>query len=213
MSRTSLSSPALGSEPQRPARSRPRSYGGEKHCSTEQLPSAYQPRFELYPGKALCYRRPVGDEGFGMIATDGILEIVLRNDLGAADRLAAAVLGFCHDQDGPPRAAYHLNLVLDELMTNIVSYGYDEGNGRQEIRIRLRREPSAVQVQVEDDGRSFNPLEVPPPDLDAPVETRPIGGLGIHFLRTLMDDLCYRRENERNRLCFKKLLPQEGTAA
>ena len=59
----------------------------------------------------------------------------------------------------------------------------------------------------------YNQMGRTAPDLDAPVETRPIGGLGIHFLRTLMDDLCYRRENERNRLCFKKLLPQEGTAA
>lgn len=148
-----------------------------------------------------------------MIATDGILEIVLRNDLGEADRLAAAVEGFCDDQDVPPRAAYHLNLVLDELMTNIVSYGYDEGAGEREIRIRLQSDIEAVHVEVEDDGRAFNPLEVPAPDLDASLETRPIGGLGVHFLRTLMDDLCYRRENGRNKLCFKKPLPQDDAAA
>ncbi|HLW27878.1 MAG TPA: ATP-binding protein [Kiloniellales bacterium] len=148
-----------------------------------------------------------------MIATESSLELVLRNDLAELDRLAAAVEDFCADQGVPMQAAYHLNLVLDELVTNIVSYGYDEGSGEREIRISLKREPAAVQVGVEDDGRPFNPLEVAQPDVDAPVETRPIGGLGVHFLRTLMDELCYRRENERNKLCFKKPLPQDGAAA
>ena len=146
-------------------------------------------------------------------AANGALEIVLRNDLAEIERLASLVEGFCETRDIPLQAAYHLNLVLDELVTNIVSYGYDEGAGEREIRIRLQSDIEAVHVEVEDDGRAFNPLEVPAPDLDASLETRPIGGLGVHFLRTLMDDLCYRRENGRNKLCFKKPLPQDDAAA
>lgn len=142
----------------------------------------------------------------------GALNIVLRNDLAEIERLAPLVDDFCESQEIPLQAAYHLNLVLDELVTNIVSYGYDADAGDREIRISLRREPEALHVEVEDDGRAFNPLEVPPPDIDAPLESRPIGGLGVHFLRTLMDDLCYRRENGRNRLCFRKPLTQNSTA-
>src|SRR5690625_5041078 len=133
----------------------------------------------------------------------GALNIVLRNDIAAFERLARRVDDFCEGHEIPLHAAYHLNLDLVELVTNSVSYGYDAGAGDREIRRSLRREPEALHVEVEDDGRAFNPLEVPPPDIDAPLESRPIGGLGVHFLRTLMDDLCYRRENGRNRLCFR----------
>lgn len=144
---------------------------------------------------------------------EGTLDIVLRNDLSEIERLASLLEDFCERQEVPPAASYHLNLVLDELVTNIISYGYGEEPGKREIRIRLWREPAVVRVEIEDDGRAFNPLEVPVPDLDAPLETRPIGGLGVHFLRTLMDGLCYRRENERNRLCFIKRLADDHTEA
>ena len=49
-------------------------------------------------------------------------------------------------------------------------------------------------MEVEDDGRPFNPLEAAPPDVNSPVEDRPIGGLGIYLVRRVMDDLEYRRQ-------------------
>lgn len=146
-------------------------------------------------------------------AKNARLELRLRNDLTELDRLSEALEGFCEAKGVPTGAAYHLNLVLDELVTNIVSYGYEADAGEREIVIQLQREPEAVAVVVEDDGRAFDPLSAKEPDLDASVEERPIGGLGLHFLRTLMDDLCYRREDGRNRLGFRKPLTGQPNAA
>lgn len=141
------------------------------------------------------------------------LELRLHNDLSELDKLSEALEAFCEDKAVPTGAAYHLNLVLDELVTNIISYGYEAGAGEREIVIQLQREAEAIAVVVEDDGVAFDPLSVEEPDLDASVEERPIGGLGLHFLRTLMDDLCYRREDGRNRLGFRKPLTDQPHAA
>lgn len=141
------------------------------------------------------------------------LELVLRNELAEIDRLAEAVEAFCEKHAVPPDTAFHLNLVLEELVTNIVSYGYDEAEGRREIRVRLALDAQSIVVDVIDDARPFDPLSVPEPDLDASVESRAIGGLGVHFLRTLMRDLCYRRENGQNHLTFRKPLAEGDPAA
>src|SRR5699024_7059896 len=104
------------------------SYGGSAGYSTTQEGNSDQLQFYLLVGRAavLCSGR--WGRGEIMIdAANGALEIVLRNDLAEIERLASLVEGFCETRDIPLQAAYHLNLVLDELVTNIVSYGYDEG--------------------------------------------------------------------------------------
>lgn len=141
------------------------------------------------------------------------MELVLRNDLGEIERLADAVDRFCRDEALPDDAAFHLNLVLEELVTNIVSYGYDAQDSGKEIAVRLQREPAGIAVEVIDEGRAFDPLSAPEPDLEASVEERPIGGLGVHFLRTLMHDLRYHRAEGRNHLFFRKPLADGGPAA
>jgi serine/threonine-protein kinase RsbW len=60
-----------------------------------------------------------------------------------------------------------------------------------------------MKVEVEDDGRPFNPLEAPPPDIGKPLAEREVGGLGIHLVRKMMDELEYRRENDKNLLILK----------
>ena len=65
-------------------------------------------------------------------------------------------------------------------------------------------------VKVEDDGREFNPLELPEPDLEQKLEERPIGGLGIHLVRNLMDELDYKRTHNKNILTMKKKINQRG---
>ena len=91
-------------------------------------------------------------------------------------------------------------------MTNVIAYAYDD-KADHRITLRLSLRTGELAAEVEDDGRPFNPLDAPPPDLTQPLEDRPIGGLGVHFLRTLMDGVEYRREQGRNRLVMKKNLP------
>jgi len=70
-----------------------------------------------------------------------------------------------------------------------------------------------VRVEVIDGGKQFNPLTLPPVDVAAPLETRPIGGLGIHMMRQLMDTVEYRRERDTNILLLIKRWPAAGDGA
>ena len=69
-----------------------------------------------------------------------------------------------------------------------------------------------VTAEVSDDGRAFDPLKVPPPDLESDLQSRPVGGLGVHFIKTLMDEVSYRREGGRNILTMHKRFGPAGTS-
>ena len=139
--------------------------------------------------------------------TTSATELHLRNDLAALAHLHTAVEAFGRQWGLPNRVLFELNLALDEWVTNIVAYGYDD-NAVHTIVVRLRLDTnpagSVVAIEIEDDARPFNPLEVPPPRLDVPLEDRAIGGLGIHFVRRCMDDVAYERVGGRNRLLLRK---------
>ena len=72
--------------------------------------------------------------------------------------------------------------------------------------------PEALEAEVEDDGRPFDPLGVPAPDLQAPLPERRVGGLGIHFVRRLMSEVRYARVDGRNRLVLRKRLIDSAEA-
>ncbi len=98
-----------------------------------------------------------------------------------------------------------VHLALEELLSNIILYGFQDKN-LHEIQIALSRDGTRLIFRLEDDGRPFNPLIFPPPDLDKPLEERAVGGLGIHFARTVMDAMEYIREGNKNILVLKKML-------
>lgn len=135
------------------------------------------------------------------------ITITLKNDLAELERMSAVVEEFGRRHRLAPTALFDLHLALDEVLTNVVSYGYDDTR-QHEIVVRLAL-PSVdgtprIEVEVEDDGRPFNPLEAAAPDVNAPVEERPIGGLGIYLVRRVMDDLEYRRQQGKNVLVMRK---------
>jgi anti-sigma regulatory factor (Ser/Thr protein kinase) len=103
----------------------------------------------------------------------------------------------------PTKMVFEINLSLDELLTNIISYGY-ENNLPREIVVTMAVEDGNVAIALEDDGRAYNPFTAPAPDLERPLEDRAIGGLGVHFVRNLMDAFEYRRERDRNIVLLKK---------
>ena len=96
-------------------------------------------------------------------------------------------------------------MVLDEVVSNIIRHGSPDG-ARREIRVRLALEAGRLLVEVEDDGIPFDPRAVPEPDLDAPVERRRPGGLGIPLCRALMERIDYAREGRINRLTLSRPL-------
>ena len=102
----------------------------------------------------------------------------------------------------------NLNLSLDELITNTVSYGYRD-TGEHEIRVTLTERDETLVTVLEDDGIAFDPFtDAPVPDLEAGVEERRIGGLGVYFVKTLMDEVAYERVDDRNRITLIQRLPE-----
>jgi len=127
----------------------------------------------------------------------------LHNRLSELDRLAQAVEAFGEDQALSPKLVYQIGLVLDELFTNIVSYGYAE-EGDHDITLHMVRETGHLRFVLLDDAAPFDPLSAKSPDLVSPVDARQIGGLGIHFVRSIMDRVAYERVGNDNTLILEK---------
>lgn len=77
-------------------------------------------------------------------------------------------------------------------------------NGEHRIVVRLSLKQGVLTAAIEDDGRPFNPLEAPVSGTDAPLEKGPTGGFGIHLVRKVMDEIEYRRQDNRNILVMRK---------
>ena len=128
--------------------------------------------------------------------------VELKNSLSEIARLAGIIDDFGQRHQIEPQSLYNMKLALDETLTNIISYAYADG-GEHRIATRLSLEQGKWTVEVEDDGRPFNPLTASEPDTKQSLEKRPIGGLGIHLVRKLVDELEYRRQQDRNILVMR----------
>jgi serine/threonine-protein kinase RsbW len=131
-----------------------------------------------------------------------VIAVELKNQLSEIERLAHIVDDFGRRHQIEPQIIYTMKLALDEILTNIISYAYDDAK-EHIIVIRLSLDQEKWTVEVEDDGRPFNPLNAPEPDTKQLLGERPIGGLGIHLVRKLIDELEYRRQNDRNILVMR----------
>ena len=102
------------------------------------------------------------------------------------------------------KVSMNLALSLEEALSNVIFYAYPKGeNGI--IEVTMEREANQVSLTIEDKGMAFNPLtDAKTPDTEANVEDRQVGGLGIHFIKSLMDKVSYQRMNNKNQLEFSK---------
>ena len=99
-------------------------------------------------------------------------------------------------------AVLDVQLAVEEAVTNSILHGYDGTSGT--IAIRIETTPHYITVEVADDAPAFDPLSVPDPDIDADLEDRQIGGLGIFLIRRVMDEVTYRFDGKRNILVLVK---------
>lgn len=127
-----------------------------------------------------------------------------RHDLKELSQLAIDLETFGEENEISPAIIPCFNLCLDEVLTNIISYGYDDGP-EHAAHLELSLKDEVMTAEIRDEGRAFNPLEdAPEPDLESDIEDRDIGGLGIHFCKEMMDKLEYRREDDWNILTMSK---------
>ncbi len=114
-------------------------------------------------------------------------------------RLTDDVTDFLQSAGVDARAVHHVTLVLDELLTNMFCHG-SAPETRATVAIAV--EPDRVTGEIGDWGKPFDPRDAPAPDLNAPLEERRVGGLGLHLVRQLTSALDYRREANQNWTTF-----------
>jgi anti-sigma regulatory factor (Ser/Thr protein kinase) len=103
-----------------------------------------------------------------------------------------------------------LELALEESLVNVFNYAYSGEDGT--VRISCRMEKDCLVVGIEDKGLAFSLIDAAVPDLAVDLSDRKIGGLGVHLVRSLMDDVRYRREADRNLLELVVCLQKAGVS-
>lgn len=113
--------------------------------------------------------------------------------------MADAVEEFAGRQGWPDGVVFKVNLVLEELVINVMNHG--GRGGREEIEVTVTSGEDLISIAISDNGLAFDPLsDAPEPETTGSIEDRGVGGLGVHLVRTMMDDVNYRREPGRNHL-------------
>lgn len=121
-----------------------------------------------------------------------------------------AVLSFIDEQLGEAECSKKTRMTIDvaveELFVNISSYAYDPKIGTAVVQVSVHNEPLSVEITFIDNGKPYDPLAKPDPDVTLDAEHRQIGGLGIFMVKNSMDDVQYEYKDGRNILTIKKVL-------
>lgn len=144
-----------------------------------------------------------------MTMTAGHMSLKLRNSLSEINRLFEQIQSFGESQGMDRRQIFQLNLVVEELFTNIVRYAFKDDRTHW-ICVAVSHDKDRLTISLEDDGMPFNPVALKPPELKGPVESRQVGGLGVHICKELMQGMQYKRVGGRNILTLTKILNRKG---
>ncbi|BHH83439.1 SpoIIE family protein phosphatase [Desulforhopalus sp. 52FAK] len=125
------------------------------------------------------------------------VEMSITNDLKEIESVKDRFKEFAEEVNLETSIRRKLSLVFDELVNNVISYAYEDDD-QHTILLTFVKAGDRLIVTIEDDGMPFNPFEAPAPDTSSEIDDRPIGGLGIHLVRTLMDKASYNRKVDRN---------------
>jgi sigma-B regulation protein RsbU (phosphoserine phosphatase) len=151
----------------------------------------------------------VAFNGNGTKTMPHTLELTIVNQLAEIDRVNQAFRGFAGEH-GIPFSKPPWSVMFDELLNNIISYGFDDDR-EHAIDIRVVIDETRVTVTIADDGIPFDPFSIAEPDTTLPVEERGVGGLGIHLVRNLMDEVSYERVEGRNVVTLVTHRPTDAT--
>ena len=125
------------------------------------------------------------------------MNLKISNNLEELDNLALFLEKFGEKYDISPGVIFEINLSLDELVTNTINYGFNDDNDHV-ISLDMMLEANTIVIELKDDGVMFDPFSKPDPDLTLAVEEKPIGGLGIYFVKQKMDEWSYERTENLN---------------
>ena len=129
--------------------------------------------------------------------------ITLLNDVANVPSLAEFVEGVCEEAEIDMMTTMQLNLAIEEAVVNVMDYAYPAGT-EGEVVVDAKVEDGVLQIVISDHGTPFDPTAKAEVDTTLPAEERKIGGLGIHLIRNIMDEVSYERVGDRNVLTLKK---------
>jgi anti-sigma regulatory factor (Ser/Thr protein kinase) len=132
------------------------------------------------------------------------MQATLKREMGELARAFRLVSKFARERGLGETGTYLLNLAVEEIFTNIVKYGAPDG-GDVSIRADVAGGKLVVEI-VERGAEPFDPTQVPDADVTAPLEDRRPGGLGLHMLRKLMDEMTYAHVNGDSHIRMTKRL-------
>lgn len=142
-----------------------------------------------------------GGKGRNIVAEMPTFQMTIRPDPAQAVRLGEAFARFAEAHKVPAAVRRSVAIALDELLSNSFAHG---SAGAVDIQAELRSD--RLSVTLSDDGKPFNPLDLEAPDTGLPIAERPVGGLGIHLVRQIVDEVNYLRRDDRNVVTLAKLL-------
>ena len=127
------------------------------------------------------------------------LQFKIKSKIEDLEQMNFTVQGFLEACDIIDQTIFKVNLVLEELVTNIIKYGFKCKDKKYDIIIYLSLKiKDKIYIRIEDTGMEFNPLYAPTPEIDVPIEDMKIGGLGLHLVRNIISDINYQRFENKN---------------
>ncbi len=132
-------------------------------------------------------------------------KITMKNDVDQVHYLAAEVEKTGEEWELSPALITNLNLVLEEAVSNIIFYAFED-NKEHDINIILTLNNKEICVIIMDEGKPFDPTKSKVPEIDLPAEEREVGGLGIFLMGKIMDSMKYERKENQNILTLKKTI-------
>jgi len=129
--------------------------------------------------------------------------ISLKNDVKELGRLAEFFEQLGESWFLAPDIIMTVNLSLEEAVSNIIFYAWSDSKEHL-IDLKIKYYEKALTIILSDDGKPFDPTTREEPDINLPIEERPIGGLGIHLIKRLMDGITYTRKEDKNQLTLIK---------
>ncbi len=136
------------------------------------------------------------------------LELQITSELDAIDEVNARFNAFAGAHRVPDGARRSFNIALDDLLNNIVSYAYG-GSPDHVIDVQIEVAPESLAMAIFDDGPMYDPFAKDAPDTSTDLDERELGGLGVHLVRSLMDEVSYERQDDRNVVIIKKYLSND----
>ena len=131
-------------------------------------------------------------------------EISVEPDISAVPPLVEWIETRCREDGLADELTFRMALILEEAVTNVINYAFSDRPPPHVIRLKLDIAIERIVAEIVDNGRPFDPLARPEPDLSRPIEEREPGGLGIHLMRRMTDRIEYRRNGADNYLRLEK---------